>query len=146
MCRSVKTFGRISFVTVMLRDFVLLIMFFVTIYEVKRLNKLSLLTHENIVAMWTSILSHCKSHLFSCIVYNYSGFLQGCKIATSHKRLINQALELRVFGYNQSDTSEELDSFHYYLRALTMRVSIWFFYNSNIIMCCISSNHRACPV
>ena len=50
--------------------------------------------------------------------------LQGCKIATSHKRLINQALELRVFGFNQSETAEELDSFHYYLRALNMRVSV----------------------
>ncbi|XP_063693593.1 uncharacterized protein LOC134825339 isoform X2 [Bolinopsis microptera] len=81
VCRTVKTYGRISFVVVMLRDVVLGSMFFMTIY-------------------------------------------QGCKIATSHKRLINQALELRVFGYNQN-TCEELDSFHYYLRALKMRAKVF---------------------
>ncbi|KAL5247290.1 hypothetical protein ACHWQZ_G019232 [Mnemiopsis leidyi] len=82
VCRTVKTYGRISFCVVVMRDMVLMVMFFVTIY-------------------------------------------QGCKIATSHKRLINQALELRVFGFNQSETAEELDSFHYYLRALNMRAKVF---------------------
>ena len=58
-----------------------------------------------------SILSSKMSFLF-----------QGCKIATSHKRLFNQALETRVFGHTPKDTSEELDSFQHYLRDLRMRV------------------------
>lgn len=50
---------------------------------------------------------------------------QGCKIATSHKRLFNQALETRVFGHTPKDTSEELDSFQHYLRDLRMRAKIF---------------------
>ena len=52
--------------------------------------------------------------------------VEGCKVSMSFHRLINQAMETRVFGF-KSACFHELDSFHYYLKSLRMRAKLFQF-------------------
>ena len=52
--------------------------------------------------------------------------IEGCKVNTHFRQLMNQVLETRVFGF-KSACFHELDSFHFYIKSLRMRAKLFQF-------------------
>jgi len=84
--------------------------------ECDLVNRLQLYGQISVVCMLVKqIILFC---IMACIIS------EACKVNTCFKRLVNQTLETRVFGFKTA-CFHELDSFHNYIKSLRMRAKIF---------------------